>query len=199
MIIKSLIHKALEIPFVFDFQQKFCQDYKDVKAEFADYILKDGLDILEVGCSTGLLASVVFDMKKQNYTGIDIDKNYVDLASQKYPDGKFLEMDARNMTFTKKFDIIMFNGAMHHLEDQIIVACFGEAKKFLKEGGKILVSEPIFVRTKIISTMLLKMDRGNYIRSEEGYEKFFTNFKIVRKRHFKFSIHRFVSYVLENN
>ena len=51
-IIKKILHKLLEIPFVFQLQQKICNNYDAVLNEFYEYLNTTNKSILEVGCST---------------------------------------------------------------------------------------------------------------------------------------------------
>ena len=105
-------------------------------------------------------------------------------------------MDARKLSFeNNKFDIAIFNGVIHHMDDDLILSCLSEVKRVLKENGKVLISEPVFSKG-IISTILLKLDRGKYIRKQEEYKFLLEDFLIERERYFRFSAHKFCSFVL---
>jgi ubiquinone/menaquinone biosynthesis C-methylase UbiE len=105
-------------------------------------------------------------------------------------------MDARDMEFEDNFfDLTLFMGVLHHLPDDVVRACLLDIKRVLRRGGHVLVAEPIFTKNWL-STWFLDRDRGRYIRDEAGYESLFGGYTIIRKRHFKFSLHTFCSYVL---
>ena len=196
MIIKKILHKLLEIPIVFQLQQKICNNYDAVLNEFSEYLNTTNKSIIEIGCSTANCASEIVNMSKNYYVGVDLDKNYIDRAKKNAPQGNFYEMDARKLSFeNNKFDIAIFNGVIHHMDDDLILSCLSEVKRVLKENGKVLISEPIFSKG-IISTILLKLDRGKYIRKQEEYKFLLEDFLIERERYFRFSAHKFCSFVL---
>ena len=67
MIIKKILHKILEVPFIFQIQQKVCNNYDAVFREFSEYLNTSNKSIIEIGCSTANCASEIVDM---NYDGI---------------------------------------------------------------------------------------------------------------------------------
>ena len=194
--ITKLIHKLLENPLIFRIQQYICNNYGNVRREFGDYLEHDGLNILDIGCSTGTAAKQVIDMKRNFYIGLDLDLPYVRIASRNNPNGNFLVMDGSNLGFRENlFDVIMFNGVWHHMDDALIRACMLDIKRVIKRDGVILVAEPVFTPGKFLSDFFLRRDRGKFIRSEVGYQSFFSEYVIHRQRFFNFSLHRFVSFV----
>jgi ubiquinone/menaquinone biosynthesis C-methylase UbiE len=194
--IKKILHKILNIPIVFELQQKYCNDYSTVQNEFSDILNKEKLKIIDIGCSTGQCSSQIINMKKHSYVGIDIDPLYIKLAKKRKQGGRFEEMDARNLKFkSNSFDLAMFIGVLHHMDDDLISQCLREIKRVLKKNGKIIIAEPVYTKENWISTFLLNLDRGKHIRTRENYEKLFKPFKLRRKGFFIFSNHRFCSFV----
>lgn len=192
----KLVHKILEIPLAFELQQKLCQDYNDIRNEFLEYLAPEGQNILDVGCSTGTAAGVIVNMKANNYFGVDLNPGYVAMAQKRFPDGKFVAMDARKMKFDDNyFDLALFSGVLHHLPDDVVRDCFADIRRVLRRDGHMLVAEPVYSK-RWLSTWFLDRDRGKFIRDEAGYESLFGGYKIIRKGHFKFSLHTFCSYVL---
>ncbi len=195
--IRQLVHRVLEVPWVFEMQQRLCNDYSGIRKHFLDYVDGEGLDILDIGCSTGTCARAVFDMSRNHYTGIDIVPEYVERAGKANPHGTFLAMDARDIAFDDdSFDVVMFVGALHHMNDQIIHDCFAEIERVLRPNGVVLCAEPVFTPGKPVSNLFLRNDRGEYIRDEPGYRALFGNMPVLRQEYFRFSIHRFCSFVL---
>ena len=198
--IKKLLHKILEIPIVFHYQQKICNNYENILAEFSNYLKCTDKKIIEIGCSTGFCANEIIDMKNNNYTGVDIERNYIEQAKKLFPDGNWICQDARNLSFNDNtFDIVIFNGVVHHMDDDLFKGCLKEVKRIVKGSGVILISEPVFNYKDILSTLFLKLDRGKYIRKSEEYEKLVLdlNLNIIRTRFFRFSLHRFFSLVIK--
>ena len=192
----SLLHRVLDNPLAFEMQQRVSNNYGAVRVEFAEF-LEDGQEILDVGCSTGACSRAIVDMSKNLYIGIDIDPEYVDRAARSAPEGRFLTMDATATDFpSDSFDVVMYNGVLHHLDDETVKQCIAESLRVVRSTGAVLVSEPIFVRSNPLSTWFLDRDRGLHIRSVEGYQSLLGD-HVVRTRFFRFSLHRFVSFVLK--
>lgn len=197
-VVESVLHKLLENSLVFEIQQRMCNNYPAILTEFADIIGKGGQRIIDIGCSTGACARSIIDMHANDYVGVDIDPCYVEAAARRSPKGRFYAMDARHMSFPDKtFDLTMFIGVMHHMDDELVRGCLNEVLRVLKSGGRVIIAEPVFTPGRWLSTVLLNMDRGRNIRDEPGYRALFDGFEIERQRFFSFSAHRFCSFVLK--
>ncbi|MDC0562980.1 class I SAM-dependent methyltransferase, partial [Candidatus Pelagibacter ubique] len=194
-LLKFFIHPLLSIPFIFKTQQKM-NNYSSVRNEFLDYLDVKDKKILEIGCSTGNASKVIVDFKNNDYIGIDTHAGYIELAKKNYPIGNFKKMDGRSQDFEDNFfDLILINSMLHHVNDKDGVLIFKEAERVLKVNGKILIAEPMFSNNDRLSTFLLMLDRGDFIRSFDGYKKLFLNLKIERQRFFRFTRHNFASFV----
>lgn len=181
---------------MFKIQQKM-NDYRAVRNEFSNYLNLKGKKILEIGCSTGNASKEIIDLKNNSYVGIDIDEGYIELAKKNNLYGNFEKMDGRSLNFENEyFDLILINSMLHHVSDADARLIFKEAERVIKKNGRILIAEPTFSSNDKISTFLLKLDRGNFIRQADEYKQLFFNFKIERQRYFKFTRHNFVSFVL---
>jgi SAM-dependent methyltransferase len=196
MIVSKMLQRLLDVPIVFQLQQKICNNYLNVATAFASYLEIYDKDILDVGCSTAACADEIINMKNNRYIGIDIDLRYVNLARRIHPDGRFIQQDARHLPFdTKSFDVVMFNGVWHHMDDDLIRECMEEVKRVLRPTGVLLVSEPVFRHDWPVSTFFLKNDRGKFIRTREGYRSLFNGLEIVEEVTFQLAIHEFCGFV----
>jgi ubiquinone/menaquinone biosynthesis C-methylase UbiE len=194
---KKMVHALMSSPLVFEWQQRLCNNYSAIREHFAEYLKVAGKDILDIGCSTGTCASTVVDMHNNRYVGIDIEPQYIQRAARRFPAGRFQVMDARHLTFPDNaFDVILFVGALHHMDDGLIQQCFRQMKRVLRPDGVILCAEPVFTASKRLSYFLLRRDRGHFIRDEPGYRRLFGEFTVVQQAFFSFSVHRFCSFVL---
>ena len=194
----GLIDLVLADPVFFDWQQRLCNNYDSIPRHFADYLDVTGKDILEIGCSTAACAKAAVKMDRNRYIGIDIISKYVEFAAKRSPQGTFITMDARELTFdAHSFDVVLIVGALHHMDPETVRACFKEIKRVLRNDGVVLCAEPLFTPGKWFSNFLLRNDRGRYIRTEAGYRGLFEGFTIAREGYFRFSAHRFASFVLQ--
>lgn len=197
-IVQPFLHRVLENPHVFELQQRFCNNYSAISDEFSDVLGQGAKRIIDIGCSTGACASSIIDMRMNDYVGVDIESSYVEAAARRSPLGVFYALDAREMPFQScTFDVAMFIGVMHHMDDKLVADCLGEVSRVLKPSGRLIVAEPVFTPGSWLSTVLLNMDRGRNIRDEPGYRSLFGKYVIERQRFFRFSAHRFCSFVLK--
>ena len=197
---KKIIELILENPYIFKLQQKLNNYEVIVINEFKDYLNVKNKKILELGCSTGNAAKVIINMDINEYYGIDISKKYIQIASQNAPKGKFLHMDASKLDFKEEsFDMLIISSLLHHIDDQTGLNCFKEAFRVLKKNGKIIILEPIIDHNRLLSKILCKLDRGNYIRTSEEYKFLFKGFSIEKSNFFRFGGHSFCSFVLNKD
>jgi SAM-dependent methyltransferase len=191
------VHKVLGVPFLFRLQQNICNDYGAVRRQFEGDLQGEHLRVLDVGCSTGASVPKIFDLKRVDYTGIEIVPEYAAIAQRMNPDGKFLAMDARKMDLPDAaFDRVFFLAVWHHMDDETVTASLKEAARVLAPGGRVLVAENIFTPGKFISTLLLNHDRGKFIRSPDGYRALAQGWKIEREEIFQYALHRMFVLVL---
>jgi ubiquinone/menaquinone biosynthesis C-methylase UbiE len=195
-----MISRLLAIPGIFQWQQKTFNNYNNIKMEFSDYLKTGPLNILDIGCSTGFCGQAVFDMNRDSYIGIDITPEYIEYARRTYRKGKYMVMDGRKLEFENNtFDIVIFAGVVHHMDNEIISDCLAQVRRVLKPEGHVFLAEPILTPNELISNIFLSIDRGKYIRESSQYLDLLSGFKIIRKRYFHFSLHRFLSVVAEPN
>jgi len=132
-----MLSDLLNAPALFDLQQKVCNNYTNVKLEFADYVENEGLRILDVGCSTGVCGQAIFDTTSNDYTGIDITSRYIAYANKANRHGKYLVMDGRKLDFADdEFDLVSFIGVLHHMDDATAKACLEEVHRVIKPSGE---------------------------------------------------------------
>jgi 2-polyprenyl-3-methyl-5-hydroxy-6-metoxy-1,4-benzoquinol methylase len=102
-------------------------------------------EILEIGCGTGELSSILAKNKKHNILGTDLCVPFIDKARSDYdhPNLKFQVLDFHNpkQLGEKKFDYILGNGILHHLYTDLDNS-LAALKYLLKDNGKILFIEP---------------------------------------------------------
>lgn len=195
----GLVDLVLRVPFLFEWQQRLCNDYRAVGREFADHLGGSGKRIIDVGCSTGACAGAIVDMGRHDYLGVDASPEYVAEARRRHPKGRFEALDARNLPYPEaSFDVALFSGVLHHLDDATAAACARELLRVLRPGGVVLVSEPAFGYGNAFGDFLLRLDRGRHIRTREGYRSLFAGFTLKREGTVRYApMHRLLSFVFE--
>jgi 2-polyprenyl-3-methyl-5-hydroxy-6-metoxy-1,4-benzoquinol methylase len=120
-----------------------------------------GKRVLDVGCGLGLWC----DLLPWNYTGIDINPQYIEYAKKKY--GKdFRVMDAGSLP-DEEFDLVMLLDIFHHLTKEQVRQAIIEARRVAK--GRIIVMDSVVSRNPI-QRVVMSFDAGKFIRQTKGIE-----------------------------
>lgn len=108
-----------------------------------DLHMADEIDILDVGCGTGLISNL-FASKYQdsNFTSIDFSDS-IDYAKEfaknnKITNVNWIKQDFNEYKATKQYDLIICCGVLHHIpqhEEALL-----KLKSLLKPGGKLLLA-----------------------------------------------------------
>jgi len=104
------------------------------------YPAKAGLDVLDIGCGTGAHLRL-YQKEKCNIFGIDLSPAMLKVARQKIGDAAELKLgSATDTDFTdNKFDLILSTTVLHELSQQVRIDVLNEAKRILKNDGRILL------------------------------------------------------------
>ncbi len=93
-----------------------------------------GVNVLEVGCGTGELASALRIKGVESYLGVDLSSSMIKAASSKvtHPNFKFIADDFLNINFDSRFDYAVLPMIIHSvnppLAEQLIEKAFALAK-----------------------------------------------------------------------
>ncbi len=118
--------------------------------------------VLDIGCGTCEFSELI----KSRYTGIDLNKSFLRKAQKKFPERYLLKMDAKTLNFKNNFfDKVLIMNFLHHFNDHDCKTILKEAKRVVKE--KIIIEDNIKPKEGFISKLLVKLDRGDYIRTKE--------------------------------
>ena len=98
--------------------------------------------ILDLGCGTGYLASVVAQKVTATVLGVDPDKERVALAQSSYSDFTNLRfIEGSHETFpAEQYDLIFSNIVFHWIKNKDVL--FERAYKYLKSGGQFVFCVP---------------------------------------------------------
>jgi len=123
--------------------------------DFRNYLTEED-KVLDVGCGNGRLYDYFKDLNI-NYTGVDISRKLLDEARKKHPEIRFVKDDMRDMKSVgdERFDCIFFVASFHHLpSDADRLKALKIAKKLLKDGGKILMTNWNLFQKKYFKNIL---------------------------------------------
>jgi ubiquinone/menaquinone biosynthesis C-methylase UbiE len=118
--------------------------YNDQRADMIYRILqkKNCYRVLDVGCGVGKVTTYL-SLKGLDMVGIDISSRLINLSKKKAKSKKakceFILVELDKYIPKKKFDAVLFAGVLEHIEDE--VELMSQAKKILKKGGKIIITD----------------------------------------------------------
>lgn len=101
------------------------------------------ITLLDAGCAHGRLVPTLLkhDLKKENYTGIDISENLINKAKELFSDMHFDIGDVCNLPYQDNmFDVTISSAVLHHIPSQELrVQMIQELVRVTKPGGKIIL------------------------------------------------------------
>jgi cyclopropane fatty-acyl-phospholipid synthase-like methyltransferase len=133
--------------------------------------------ILEVGCSTGNIAEVFSRLPNIQYVGLDIDLSALKRATEKFesaPNLKFTEVPFLDFQEREKpFDIVLFAGILHHIDDATVEAFLNHSRSLIKPDGRVIVVDPVLPEAQDpkLFHYFSKLERGQFVRSEDHLRK----------------------------
>jgi trans-aconitate methyltransferase len=157
----SLVYRAWQTPFA---DQKFAP----VLAHTAMHRVRR---VLDVACGPGTNTRFFQDA---DYLGIDFNERYVQDARRRYG-RNFLVADVRDYTAApeERFDFILVNSILHHLESKDVVSLLTHLRSLLTEDGHIHMLELVMPKGYSIARLLAQWDRGKFARSSEEWQRLF--------------------------
>lgn len=141
----SLVYDKIAEPYAKEFSKP--SEYID---EFLALLPKN-VKILDVSCGIGVDASYMVS-EGFEVIGVDLSKEMVKLAKQKFPQIDFRQQDIRELDFPpNSFDGILASYSLIHIPKKDVPALLKKLHQILKKGGAIYIalqggkSEEIFV------------------------------------------------------
>jgi SAM-dependent methyltransferase len=134
---------------------------------------RPGWRVLDVGCGTGEL--LAYMPQGVTYVGFDPCSQYLEQARRTFgPRGDFYLGGVEDWSpqTLGNFDAVVAFGLLHHLPDAVLVDFFRKARQCLAaRRGVVAVLEPC-LRPGLspLAQLLLKNDRGAFVRDRQGYE-----------------------------
>lgn len=107
-----------------------------IRAELPDL---DGLEVVSIGCGSGVDTSWLADNGAKRVVGVDISEGLLAIAKTNNPDIEFHEMDMEELDFPdESFDLAYSSLAIHYVDDW--TKPLKEAYRVLRSGGQYVFS-----------------------------------------------------------
>lgn len=167
-ILSGTISFLLDSPVIFKIFRKLVAPQGQTKDFVKRYINKyPPKTILDIGFGTGDFMDTI--PEDTLYTGIDNNPKYFSYAINNLTGEKreFLLKDALDddIYSNKSFDIVLMISILHHLSDQELGGILPNIKKVAKKA--VIIADIIPNPPGLIPKLLVKLDRGKFVRSEE--------------------------------
>ena len=131
---------------------------------------KTGMKVLDVGCGP---ANVLAYLPPVDYTGVDLNEKHIAYARKVYGDrGRFIVGNvAQDLKQEERaFNLINVQGLLHHLDDHEAAALFRSLKRLLKEDGRLVTLDPVWLSgQRTVAKLFNWLDLGMNIRTPDGY------------------------------
>lgn len=130
-----------------------------------------GMRVLDVGCGPAdVLGFLPADVR---YLGIDLHPPYIEAARARHgARGDFRVTPIAALTTS--FDVVLFAGLLHHLDDAEARAVIRAAAARLAPSGRIVALEPLRAPGQgFIERQAYMVDRGRFVRDAAGYARLF--------------------------
>jgi SAM-dependent methyltransferase len=126
---------------------------------------------LDVGCGPGTNAALFVGW---DYVGVDLNEKYISTARAIYPPMRFEVGDATKLDIGGKFDVVLINSLMHHIDDAGCLSLLGGLSNLLNDGGSVITQEPLIPEDgNRLQTFFMNQDRGDYFRTTGHWQKLF--------------------------
>jgi len=113
--------------------------YYEKPAIRAELPTLEGLDVVSIGCGSGVDARWLADNGAKKVVGVDISEGLLGIAKKNHPDIEFHEMDMEQLDFEDdSFDLAYSSLAIHYVDDW--TKPLTEARRILRDGGKYVFS-----------------------------------------------------------
>jgi 2-polyprenyl-3-methyl-5-hydroxy-6-metoxy-1,4-benzoquinol methylase len=161
------------------------------RARFAHECIRarQGDRVLDIGCG---IAEISEHLRHTQYYGFDVSAAYIEKAKAIHGDAVTLyqqEFSGDIVNTQTPFDIVLAIGLLHHLTDEQAIDLLTNIKKVLKRGGRFITFDGCYTPNQSsVARYLISKDRGQHVRTQEGYEslitKVFENYKATMANDF---------------
>ena len=177
-----MINLILQYPLFYRLYQKTVRknnhEYDLFKYIFSELSKNRKIKMLDLCSGDSFILKYVSEYLDQ-YIGVDNNEKYLKKLKSEWPNFKFINADISNLRKLDEVndfypDIIFMNGAIHHLNDDIMDEINSFISKF--NNTMFLSVDPIKFNNGLINKIMLFFDRGKFIRKKDEYKKLMSNY-----------------------
>ena len=115
-----------------------------LRYNFASFFTNKNFTVLDAACGTGY-GSFIISKNSKKVIGVDMSKTAIEHAKFNFKNKKinFIQKDINNLTYNKKFDMIISIETIEHLTLDKSILWLKKCKKMLKKNGVFICSSPM--------------------------------------------------------
>ncbi|HUI69548.1 MAG TPA: class I SAM-dependent methyltransferase [Spirochaetia bacterium] len=137
--------------------------YPAIVAEILRYPFRS---ILDVGCGTGTLLSMIHEQQREaRLCGVDLSEQMIEMAKAKLPAGADLRVsDSEKLPFRAgSFDVLMCTFSFHHHPDPTTV--LSEMRRVLTPSGRLVMADPLIpAPLRQVMNLLVPLSKDGTVR-----------------------------------
>ena len=114
------------------------------------------------------------------YVGVDMNESHINHSKNKYREYKNASFILEDIDLfldnpTMQFDIILFLGGMHHIDDKKLTNILQNIQACLAPNGRLITIDGCFEpQLSWFAKMMLANDQGQFVRTKEDWIDIFT-------------------------
>lgn len=186
----ALLDRVLGTPFVYNHVRPLVVGGIDMSPVYDR--VEAGADdvVLDVGCGTGDAMNYLRSFGR--YVGVDTDPVAIDFAKKRWADRPNVEfrcklLDASDVEAIAPSRVTLV-GLLHHLDDAQVVQLFTMLRASPRLQ-RVVSLDIVFLHNERINNVLASLDRGQFCREQEGYERLVAQGGLVHRESVVVSSH----------
>ena len=178
-----MINFLLKNPNLYRFYQKSVRGKYD-EYDFFKFIFKKkifgNIRMLDICCGDSYILEYISEFI-EDYLGIDNNNKYLKKCRQQWKKFNFMQLDLNdkeNIGHFVKFNpnFILINGAIHHLEDETVKSISSLITNNFPNSHFLSV-DPVKNNNSLLNSIMIKLDRGKFIRNKFQYAELMDSFE----------------------
>ncbi len=169
---KAVYQKVLAHPFVYNRVRPWVVGGIDMSAIYKRLETREDDVIVDVGCGTG--DALHYLPAFTSYHGFDIDPVAIDFARKQAAGRPEVTYEARALAESDleaiEPSLVILAGLLHHMDDAKASELL---EMFARTGSirRIVTQDVVYLPDATVSNFLARLDRGNFVRDEEGFRR----------------------------
>jgi SAM-dependent methyltransferase len=131
-----------DLAYIYDYlyiNKNYKEEAQKLKKIIKQYKTSSGNELLDIACGTG--SHLKYLIKNFKCTGIDLNREMIEIAKKKIPDASFLEEDMVDFSLDMKFDVIicLFSSIGYVKTTEKLEKTINNFTDHLADGGVIII------------------------------------------------------------